>query len=156
MTTVSINAANAGGTGSNASLTITISGNLALGQSATASSFQAGNLVANGNDASTTSRWAAVNNTYPQWWKVDLGASKTLTTVNIMWYSSASRAYKYKIETSTDDLTYNTVFDNTANTTFGDTSNAISGTARYVRVTVTGCTTGAGQASFYDLKVIGY
>jgi hypothetical protein len=156
VTNVSINATNAGGTGANAPLAITLNGNLALTQPATASSFQTGNLVANGNNASTTDRWAAANNTYPQWWRVDLGAMKTLTTVNIMWYSSASRAYKYRIETSPDDGTYTPVFDNTGNTTFGDTSNPIPGTARYVRVTVTGCTTASGQASFYDLKVIGH
>ncbi|MGH8047114.1 MAG: beta strand repeat-containing protein, partial [Chthoniobacterales bacterium] len=153
--TVTIGATNAGGTDTK-TLVITINGNLALGLGATASSFQTGNLVGNGNNASTTDRWAAVNNTYPQWWRVDLGTSKTLTTVNIMWYSSASRAYKYKLETSDNDSTYTMVFDNTGNTTFGDTSNTISATARYVRVTVTGCTAAAGQASFYDFKVIGH
>ena len=153
--TVTIGATNGGGTDTK-TLIITINGNLALSQPATASSFQNGNLVANGNNASTTDRWAASSAVYPQWWRVDLGASKTLTAVNIMWYSSVSRAYKYRLETSADDATYTTVFDNTANTTFGDTSNAISATARYVRVTVTGCTAGAGQASFYDFKVIGH
>ncbi|MGH8048934.1 MAG: hypothetical protein ACREKL_16965, partial [Chthoniobacterales bacterium] len=65
-------------------------------------------------------------------------------------------AYKYKLETSPDDATYTMVFDNTGNTTFGTTSNAIPATARYLRVTVTGCTAGGAFASIYDVKVIGH
>ncbi|MGH8047509.1 MAG: discoidin domain-containing protein, partial [Chthoniobacterales bacterium] len=157
-TNTTISATNANGTGS-ATLVFTISAggdtNLALSQPATASSFQAGNLVANGNDASTTSRWAAVDGTYPQWWRVDLGASKVLSRVDIMWLNPTTRSYKYKIETSPDDATYTTAFDNTGNTTLGDTSNTITATARYVRVTVTGSNNG-GFASFYDIKVFGH
>jgi hypothetical protein len=48
------------------------------------------------------------------------------------------------------------VFDNTGNTIFGNTSNPITATARYVRVTVTGCTAGGAFASLYDFKAIGH
>jgi hypothetical protein len=157
-TNTTISASNGTGTGT-ATLVFTISAagdtNLALSQPATASSFQVGNIVANGNDASTTSRWAAVDGTYPQWWRVDLGASKVLSRVDIMWLNPTTRSYKYKIETSPNDATYTTAFDNTGNTTLGDTSNAISATARYVRVTVTGSNNG-GFASFFDVKVFGH
>ncbi|MGH8045884.1 MAG: glycosyl hydrolase, partial [Chthoniobacterales bacterium] len=152
---LTVRASNGAGAGSASGLTITINGNLALTQPATASSVQAGSLVASGNDSSTTTRWTASGTSYPQWWRVDLGASKTLTRVDIMWYSSASRAYKYKLETSPDDATYTMVFDNTGNTTFGNTSNPITATAQYVRVTVTGSSNG-GFASFFDLKVFGH
>ncbi|MGH8047997.1 MAG: discoidin domain-containing protein, partial [Chthoniobacterales bacterium] len=158
--TSSISASNSFGTDTK-TLVITVGSggggdtNLALNQLATASSFQAGNLVANANDASTTSRWAAVDGTFPQWWRVDLGANKVLSRVDIMWLNPTSRAYKYKLEVSTDDTNYSTAFDNTGNTTIGNSSDAISATARYVRVTVTGSTTG-GFASFYDIQVLGH
>ena len=118
---------------------------------ATASSFQTGNEVAKGNDGSLTTRWCAVTSTFPQWWRVDLGASHTLHSVTINWYSSSSRSYKYRIEVSNDDSTYTTVVDKTGNTTTGDTTDTFAATGRYVRVTVTGAS--AGWASFYECSV---
>jgi beta-glucanase (GH16 family) len=126
---------------------------LSQGKTATASSFQAGNEVAKGNDGSTSTRWAASGATFPQWWKVDLGASYNLSRVDINWYLSASRSYKYKIEVSADNVTFTTVVDKTGNTTLGDTSDSISATGRYVRITITG--TSAGWASAYEFKVYG-
>lgn len=128
------------------------SANLALGQSATASSFQTGNLVANANDGSTTTRWAAADGSYPQWWRVDLGSEKSIGRVEILWLSSSTRAYRYKIETALSEASYSTVVDRTNNTTMGDSSDTFTATnARFVRVTVTGAT--AGFASAYEIRV---
>jgi FlaG/FlaF family flagellin (archaellin) len=85
-----------------------------------------------------------------------LGAGKNLTRVDIAWYSSSNRAYKYKIEVSSDDVTYTTKIDKTGNTTYGDTSDSFAASGRYVRITVTGCTAGGAYASFYECKVYGY
>jgi endoglucanase Acf2 len=126
---------------------------LSQGKTATASSFQAGNEVAKGNDGSLTTRWAASGATFPQWWKVDLGASYSLSRVDINWYNSATRSFKYKIEVSTDNVTFTTVVDKTGNTATGDTSDSFSATGRYVRITVTGAS--AGWASAYEFKVYG-
>jgi hypothetical protein len=126
---------------------------LSQGKPATASSFQAGNEVAKGNDGSLTTRWTASGATFPQWWKVDLGASYSLSTVGINWYLSASRSYKYKIEVSADNVTFTTVVDKTGNTATGDTSDSCSATGRYVRITITGAS--AGWASAYEFKVFG-
>jgi hypothetical protein len=126
---------------------------LSQGKAATASSFQAGNEVAKGNDGSLTTRWSASGGTFPQWWKVDLGAGYNLSRVDINWYSSSSRSYKYKIEVSTNNVTFTTVVDKTGNTATGDTSDSFSATARYVRITVTGAS--AGWASAYEFKVYG-
>jgi beta-glucanase (GH16 family) len=126
--------------------------NLALNKPATGSSVQVGNGVANGNDGSLTTRWAASGATFPQWWRVDLGSSQTFCQVVINWFTSATRTYKYKIETSNDDVTYTTIVDQTNRTGTGDTTDNVSATARYVRVTITG--TSAGWASFYEFKVI--
>ncbi len=157
-TNVTIGATNAGGTGT-APLALTIIGpdtNVALNQSATASNFQAGNLVGSANDGSGTTRWAAANATYPQWWQVDLGSNKTLSRCDISWFSATSRAYKYKIEVSTDNVNFTLFKDNTANATFGNTSDSNVATAHYVRVTVTGCTAGGAYASAYEIAVYGH
>ncbi|MGH8047878.1 MAG: discoidin domain-containing protein, partial [Chthoniobacterales bacterium] len=128
--------------------------NVAQGKTATASSVQGTSVAANANDGvATGTRWTAVDGTFPQWWKVDLGSSYSLTSATINWYSTTSRAYKYKIEVSADDATYNTVVDKTGNVTFGDTTDPFSATGRYVRVTVTGAN--AGFASAYEISVFG-
>jgi fibronectin type 3 domain-containing protein len=127
---------------------------LSQSQPVTASSSSGANPAANGNDGSLTTRWSASSTTYPQWWRVDLGASHTLSQVVINWYQSSSRNYQYKIEVSGDDVTYTTVVDQTGRTGFGDTTDNFSATGRYVRVTVTGSTTGS-RASFYECKVYG-
>ena len=129
---------------------------LSQGMTASASTFQAGNTAANANDGNTTTtRWSASSNSYPQWWKVDLGTSNNLTKVDISWYSSSNRAYKYKIEGSNDNSTYTTIVDKTGNTNYGDTSDSFNASGRYVRVTVTGCSAGSAYASAYEIKVYG-
>ena len=131
-------------------------GVLSQGQPVTASSVQTGNPAANANDGSLSTRWSASSSSYPQWWRVDLGASDTVTNVVINWYNSSSRSYKYKIEVSTNDTNYTTAVDKTGNTTKGDTSDTFTATARYVRITVTGTSASGGYASFYEGVVRGY
>lgn len=128
---------------------------LSQDQPTSASSFQSGNVPANGNDGLLTTRWAAVNNTYPQWWQVDLGASHRLSQVIINWYKSSSRSYKYQIEVSNDNVTFTTVVDQTARTATGDSTDNFSATGRYVRITVTGVSPTGGWANFWECKVYG-
>ena len=128
---------------------------LSQGKPVTASSAQGNNRASAGNDGNTGTRWSASSNNFPQWWRVDLGAVNNLTRVNINWYSSSSRAYKYKIEVSSDDVTYATKIDKTSNTTTGNTSDSFTASGRYVRVTVTGCSSGAAYASAYEIQVYG-
>src|ERR1017187_6507449 len=130
-------------------------GLLSLGQPVTASSFQAGNDPFHGNDGNFTTRWAASDGTYPQWWRVDLGSVQPITEAVITWYNYSSRAYKYRIEASNDDTNYTTLVNNTGNTTFGITTNTFSATNRYVRITVTGTTAAGGYASFYECQIYG-
>jgi F5/8 type C domain len=127
---------------------------LSQGKPVTASSAQHGNPSSAGNDGSLSTRWSANNGSYPQWWRVDLGASHSLTNVAINWYLSSSRYYQYRIETSADDANYTTVVDKTANTTLGDTSDNLVATARYVRITMTAASS-SGWASFWECKVYG-
>jgi hypothetical protein len=125
---------------------------LSQNQPATASTFQTGNEVAKGNDGSLSSRWGAGSGSYPQWWRVDLGASHALHRMDIAWVNAA-RSYRYKIEVSDDDNIYTMVVDQSARTALGDSSDSLSVTARYVRVTVTGSS--AGWATAYEFKVYG-
>lgn len=127
---------------------------LSQGQPATASSSETGDGPTLADDGSLSTRWAAVDGTYPQWWRVDLGASHTLTQVQIDWYSASTRSYKYAIDVSNDDVTYTTVVDQTGRTATGNSSDSFSATGRYVRVRVTG--TSGGWASFYECQVFGH
>jgi hypothetical protein len=130
--------------------------NQAIGKVATASTSQSGNGAGNANDNSTSSRWAASSVAYPQWWKVDLGASKTLTAVESLWYVSSTRGYQYRIEVSPNDVTYTEVVNQSANATPGIKMDAFSATGRYVRITVLGCTVSTGWAGAHEFRVFGY
>ena len=130
-------------------------GLLSQGKAATASSFQTGNGVSNGNDGSLTTRWTASGATFPQWWRVDLGASHSLTQAVTDWYNASTRSYQYKIEVSSDDVTYTTVVNQTARTATGNSTDNFSATGRYVRITVTGSGSSGGWASFYEFQVYG-
>jgi fibronectin type 3 domain-containing protein len=120
----------------------------------TASSYQTGNIPANGNDGDTaTTRWTAVDAAYPQWWRVDLGSIQTINMAVIYWYGDTARSYKYRLETSNDDINYTTLVDQTSRTATGTSTDTFNASARYVRVTVTGTST--GWAAFYECRIYG-
>ncbi len=127
---------------------------LSEGQPVSASSYEAGNIPGNGNDGDITStRWAAVDGSYPQWWRVDLGSVQLIHKAVIYWYNADSRSYQYRIEISDDDVHYTTVVDQTGRTEMGNSEDVFTASARYVRVTITGSS--AGWASFWECKVFG-
>jgi hypothetical protein len=128
---------------------------LSQGQPATASSFQAGNAVTNGNDGNAATRWTASSSSLPQWWQVDLGASRNITSVAIDWYNSSTRGYGYQIAVSSNNTNFTTIVDKSTNTLFGNTVDAFSAPARYVKITVTSCTPAGGFAAFYECNVYG-
>ena len=127
---------------------------LSQGQPVSSSPSQANNPATAGNDGNLTTRWCASGTSFPQWWRVDLGSIKNLTKVDINWYSSSSRYYKYKIEVSSDDTNYTTVVDKSSNTNTGDTSDSFTATGRYVRVTTTSQGS-SSYSSFNECKVYG-
>ena len=124
---------------------------LSQGRSVTASSYESGNEPFDANDGSLATRWTASSGTYPQWWRVDLGSSQAVGKVVTDWYNASARSYKYRIETSDNDVNYATVVDATGNAIQGQTIDTFTATARYVRITVTGST--AGWAAFWECKV---
>jgi hypothetical protein len=70
---------------------------------------------------------------------IDLGANTQISSAQVVPY--LDRAYRYRVETSTDNSHWRTVIDRTTNTATGtriDNFNTGAVSARYVRLTVTG------------------
>jgi hypothetical protein len=109
---------------------------LSQGKTATAQSAAANNPAGYANDGNYQTEWTGTGATWPHWWKVDLGAAKTVKNVQISWWmmKGSEGYYQYKIETSTDNVNWTVALDRTTNTTYGFTSDALSVSARYVRI----------------------
>lgn len=130
--------------------------NLALNKPATADSEQTsmGNKASKGNDGNSSTRWSANDGRLNHWWKVDLGASYTLTGTKVQF--QFARNYKYKIDVSTDNINWTTVVNRTTTTSTSQTrqDSFSATTGRYVRITYTGLpwywytTTGASHFEF--------
>jgi poly(beta-D-mannuronate) lyase len=74
---------------------------------ATASTHD-GNVPANAIDGSLATRWSA--NGDPQWLKLDLGSTQTVSLVKVAVYSGNTRANKFELQLSTDDVGWTTAF----------------------------------------------
>jgi hypothetical protein len=129
---------------------------LSQGKPASADSEQAGNLATSGDDGSITTRWCANDGALGHYWKVDLGATFTLTKLQISWEKAA--VYQFKVDGSVDGTNWSSVLDQTASTS-NSTVQAYMllppATARWVRITVTGLDAGV-WASFFEFGVVGY
>ena len=106
------------------------------GRPVTATAQQTGNEATHVDDGNVTTRWSA--ETFPQSVTIDLGSTYRLSNSMLVPYQD--RAYRYRVQTSTDNKTWTTVVDRTTNTATGvrldDFATTVS--ARYVRLTVTG------------------
>lgn len=130
------------------------SGLLSQFRPVTAGGSLPGHLPENAVDGNIgVTRWTANGGSYPQWWRVDLGAVYRLTNVITYWYPGWT--FHYRIEVSTNDIDYATAVDATGNTVVGYTTNSLSTDGRYLRITTTGISPGGGWASFYDCQVFG-
>jgi hypothetical protein len=131
--------------------------NLALNKPATADSQQTsmGNTANKGNDGNLSTRWCANDSRLNHWWKVDLGALYTLTGTKVQF--QFARNYRYKIEVSTNNITWTIVDNQTANTSTAQTrQDSFSATGRYVRITYTGLPYfQPAWASHYEFEVYG-
>ncbi|MBN1128121.1 MAG: discoidin domain-containing protein [Chitinispirillaceae bacterium] len=128
--------------------------NIARSKTASASSTYSTTYAASkGNDNYTTTRWCASTTAVPQWWKVDLGASKTISGTEVMWQKAG--LYKYKIQTSTDNTYWTTRKDLSGNTSTDQTQyQSFSTSARYVRIYIS-AVPAASRASLYEFRVFG-
>ncbi len=146
-----------------ATVSITVSpqpsnSNLALNKPATADSEQTamGNTAGKGNDGNSSTRWSANDGRLNHWWKVDLGATYTLTGTKVKF--QFARNYKYKIEVSQDNTNWTIVANRTATTSTAQTrQDSFGATAgRYVRITYTGLPWYFSTwASHYEFEVYG-
>jgi hypothetical protein len=132
---------------------------LSLNKPATADSEETdkGNLAALGNDGSTTTRWCAADGAAGHYWQVDLGASYTLSKLEIIWEKAAN--YQFKVEGSADGNAWASVLDETATTNAtADQTYPLSAApkARYMRVTTTTLPSATIWASFFEFSVYGH
>jgi len=114
-----------------------LAGPMSTGKPVSATAEQVGNEAARAVDGRLTTRWSAAG--FPQSLTVDLGDFYRAS--NAMVVPFVDRAYRYRIETSTDGVHWTLVVDRTSNTTGGTkVDNFGPGTVnlRYARLTVTG------------------
>jgi hypothetical protein len=132
---------------------------LSQGKPATSDSEETtqNHLASHGNDGDTSTRWCAANSGLNHYWRVDLGASRTLTKVHLLWEKNF--AYLFKIETSTDNAQWSMAVDKTTSssaTASQDHTLPANTKGRYVRITVTGGLQASTWASFFEAQVFGY
>ncbi len=105
---------------------------LALNKPATASSVENASYPAsNAVDASTTTRWSSAFSD-PQWIRVDLGSTRTINRVRLVW--EAAYGKNYQIQTSADANTWTTIATITNGNGGEDDNTGLNASTRYVRI----------------------
>ncbi|MGW4467094.1 DUF1996 domain-containing protein [Micromonospora sp. NPDC004704] len=124
---------------------------LSQGRPALASSTELGESpAAAAFDGNGTTRWGS-SWSDPQWLRVDLGATASISEVVLQWEAAYARAFQ--IQTSPDGNAWTTVYS-TTNATGGTQTLTVTGSGRYVRMYGTQRGTGYGY-SLYEFKVYG-
>ncbi|TNJ61953.1 discoidin domain-containing protein [Paenibacillus hemerocallicola] len=123
--------------------------NLALGGTASAS----GNTASAGLaiDGGVGSRWESVA-ADNQWYKIDLGSSRTINRIMLDWQRTAYDA-AYSIQLSDDDISYSTVYATTTGDGGMDDIRFASTSARYVKILLTTRAAGSTKASLWEAGV---
>jgi len=125
--------------------------NLALGKTATASSTESTSFPASAAvDGNTGTRWSSAFSD-PQWLQVDLGATHTISSVNLNWEAAYGKSFS--IQTSANGTTWTTIYSTTTGTGGNQTLN-VSGSGRYIRVNGTARGTAYGY-SLWEFGVYG-
>jgi len=125
--------------------------NLAQGRPATASSTENGSFPASAAfDGNTGTRWSSAFSD-PQWVRVDLGSTHSLSRVTLNWEAAYARAFQ--IQTSNDGTNWTTIYSTTSGTG-GNQSVNVSGSGRYVRMNGTQRATQYGY-SLWEFGVYG-
>lgn len=136
---------------------------LSQGRTATAQSATAANPASYANDGNYQTEWIGTSVAWPHWWKVDLGSVQQIRNVQLSWFmvKGSEGYYKYKIETSTDNVNWTVALDRTNNTpSYGFTSDTLSAAARYVRINMVNAVLHNNPANWYtprlwEVKVLG-
>ncbi|MEV5710750.1 PQQ-dependent sugar dehydrogenase [Actinoallomurus sp. NPDC052274] len=83
-------------------------------------------------DGDTSTRWASVRASDPQWIYVDLGATAQISEVKLVWDLSCATAYRVQI--SGDHSTWTDVYSTASGDGGTDDLTGLTGSGRYVRV----------------------
>src|SRR5258707_3538521 len=106
--------------------------NLALNKPSLASSAENAGTGANlAFDGNAGTRWSSAF-ADPQWIRVDLGATTSITRVTLTWEAAFGKAYQ--IQTSNDAVTWATIFTTTTGDGGTDDLTGLTGSGRYVRM----------------------
>lgn len=125
--------------------------NIALGKPVTASSVQGAATPASAvNDGSLTTRWSSAY-TDVEWIRIDLQAVYDLTGARIFWEAAAAK--NFKIQVSTDDAAWTTVYT-TVSGDGGTDGFTFATAARYIRMYAGDRLTDYGY-SIYEFEVFG-
>ncbi|MDR1158239.1 MAG: NPCBM/NEW2 domain-containing protein [Oscillospiraceae bacterium] len=149
--------------------------NLALNVPARSTNAETANPVANAVDGNRTgTRWCTTASGYPRWIEVDLGSECRLEALNLYFEArTASTYYQYKVwgrstpitnwstpyATNKDfsaDSEYFLFADKSDSTAVGYTAAALSGTARYIVIQITGTNDSGAWASIHSIEVSGW
>jgi chitosanase len=126
---------------------------LSQGKPATSSSVESSALgPANAVDGKTSTRWGSKEGVDPQWIRVDLGASATISHVKLIWEAAYGKAYT--IQTSDDGTTWSTIYSTTTGDGGTDDLTGLSGSGRYVRMNGTKRGSPYGY-SLFEFQVFG-
>ncbi|MDT5040498.1 MAG: hypothetical protein QOE51_1483 [Actinoplanes sp.] len=124
---------------------------LSQGRPAIASSLENGEApAAAAVDGNTGTRWAS-QWADPQWIRVDLGSTATITSVKLQWETAYGKAFQ--IQTSPDGTAWTSIYSTTTGTGGTQTLN-VTGSGRYVRMYGTQRGTGYGY-SLFEFQVFG-
>jgi chitodextrinase len=103
-------------------------------------------------DGNTTTRWASVEGSDPQWITVDLGSVNSISRVKLVWEAAYGKAYR--LEVSGDGTAWTTLKSVTGENGGTDDHTGLTGTGRYLRLYGTQRGTSYGY-SLWELEVYG-
>ncbi|MET1072382.1 MAG: discoidin domain-containing protein, partial [Umezawaea sp.] len=133
-------------------------GNLAAGRAMSASSSQGEYPASNTNDGNQNSYWESTNNAFPQWLRVDLGASVGVNRVVLKLPASwGSRSQTLAVQGSANGTSFTDLVGSAAYTFAPAGGNAVTisftaTTTRYVRLAITANTVQpGGQLSEFEV-----
>ncbi|MGW0588904.1 galactose-binding domain-containing protein [Streptosporangium sp. NPDC002607] len=129
--------------------TLLSQGRPASSSSKEGSSYSSGKAV-DGNLTST--RWASLEGSDPQWIRVDLGVISSISRVKLFWEAAYGKAYT--IQVSDDAANWTTVYSTSSGDGGQDDLTGLSGSGRYVRMYGTVRGTSYGY-SLYEFQVFG-
>ena len=112
--------------------------NLSIKKPATASSQQAGQGAAQGNDGLLSTDFCPTSGDLPFWYRIDLGAIYPVEQTDVT-VEASSTTYQYQIDVSTDGSSWTTKVKHGTDAAFGRAtlSDNWQANARYVRLTIT-------------------